>query len=60
MAFEAKPTGDGSWHGYPIPWESVPPLILNQWLDEGRVTRRDIKRSRPNNDIHWALDSDEP
>jgi len=62
IAFEAKPTGDGTWHGYPIPWESVPPRILNQWLQEGKVKRREIKLNKPRNenDIHWALGSDEP
>ncbi len=61
IAFEAKPTGDGTWHGFPVPWESVPPPILNQWLDEGKVKRRDIKLHRPRHedDIRWALDGDD-
>ncbi len=62
IAFEAKPTGDGTWHGFPVPWESVPPLILKQWFQEGTVSRRALKLHRPRNkdDIRWALDSDEP
>lgn len=62
VAFEAKPTGDGTWHGFPVPWESVPPLILNQGLQEGKVSRRSVKlyRHRDTHDIRWALDSDEP
>lgn len=61
IAFEAKPTGDGTWHGFPIPWESVPPAILNQWLQDGTVSRREVRlnRHRETNDIRWALDSDE-
>lgn len=62
IAFEAKPTGDGTWHGFPIPWESVPPSILNQWLSDGKVSRREVKlnRHREASDIRWAMDSDEP
>ena len=50
IAFEAKPTADGTWHGFPVPWEDVP-----------AVTGRDIKRyfSRPASDIRWALDTDD-
>ncbi len=60
IAFEAKPTGDGSWHGFPVPWESVPPAILGQWLSEGKVTRRDVRLNRRHEatNIHWALDTD--
>ena len=62
IAFEAKPTEDGTWHGYPIPWESVPHNVLSQWLGEGKVSRRDIRlnKSRETSDIRWALSSDEP
>lgn len=58
IAFEAKPTGDGTWHGYPIPWESVPPTIIDQWLTQGRVTRKQIKLYKhvPKDSIRWALD----
>lgn len=61
IAFEGKPTGDGTWHGFPIPWESVPPSILTKWLQEGKVSRRDVKlyKSRGKDDIHWALGSDD-
>ena len=62
IAFEAKLTGDGTWHGFPVPWESVPPAILSQWLREGKVTRRDLRlnRGRDATNIYWALDTDEP
>lgn len=61
IAFEAKPTDDGTWHGYPVPWESVPPSILQQWLQNGNVTRRQMKlfEARVTDDIHWALASDD-
>lgn len=62
IAFEAKPTGDGSWHGYPVPWESVPPPILDQWLREGKVSRSSVRLHRhcDTTNIHWALGTDEP
>lgn len=58
IAFEAKPSNDGTWHGYPIPWESVPDAITDQWLAHGTINRRQVKQHRkyPKNDIHWALD----
>lgn len=60
IAFEAKSTGDGTWHGYPIPWESVPNHVRRAWLDGRAVRTRDIRRylSFDRNDIHWALVTD--
>lgn len=60
IAFEAKPTADGSWHGYPIPWESVPARVKNAWLESGAVSRREVKRylSFDQSDIHWAMTTD--
>lgn len=60
IAFEAKPTNDGTWHGYPIPWKSVPIEIMNVWLDREIVTNKQVKlhKDYPKKDIHWALDSD--
>lgn len=57
IAFEAKPTEDGTWHGYPVPWESVPADIANKWIDEGLVTRRQIKKfwQIDKDDLHWAI-----
>lgn len=60
IAFEAKPTGDGTWHGYPIAWETVPASIVHTWQDAGKVSRRDLRVLRPTHgsDRHWALKSD--
>jgi hypothetical protein len=57
IAFEAKSTEDGTWHGYPIPWVDVPNELRRQWLKAGSVTGRQIKRfmSFEKNEIHWAL-----
>lgn len=61
IAFEAKPTADGTWHGFPIPWESVPAAIKNDWLCNGAVNRRQTKRyfRFDKNDIHWAMMTDD-
>ncbi|WP_211960854.1 hypothetical protein [Cupriavidus plantarum] len=60
IAFEAKLSGDETWHGYPIPWESVPAEILRSWREEGKVSKRDLRLYRPAGagDLHWALTSD--
>ncbi|MBI2242250.1 MAG: hypothetical protein HYU59_15790 [Magnetospirillum gryphiswaldense] len=61
IAFEAKPTNDGTWHGYPIPWESVPVKIRVKWVREGRVTKSDLRTYMQftKSEIHWALVTDE-
>lgn len=60
IAFEAKPTNDGTWHGYPIPWESVPTEILNTWIDTKKVTQRQIKKhwQKEKDDLKWAVGED--
>jgi len=57
IAFEAKLTRDGTWHGFPIPWVNVPFAIKNDWLHSEVVTRRQMKKyfSFDKNDIHWAM-----
>jgi hypothetical protein len=57
VAFEAKPTGDGTWHGFPIPWKHVPPSIKHGWLQQGMVTTRQIKALSSGN-LHRASASD--
>jgi hypothetical protein len=32
------------WHGYPINWYEVPPSILHEWINEGTVDRRTVRR----------------
>ncbi|MBV9786276.1 MAG: hypothetical protein JO264_20940 [Acidisphaera sp.] len=60
IAFEAKSTADGSWHGYPISWENVPVAIKNGWLKSGAVSKRDVKKFLrfDKDDIHWAMQTD--
>ena len=35
-----------AWHGYPVAWEEVPPTLITQWVGDGRVTRRTVRRGR--------------
>ena len=60
IAFEAKPTEDGTWHGYPVPWEAVPPEIVQKWQEDGEVTRRQIKKDlqKDHDSLHWAIEAD--
>lgn len=50
-AYEAKPTniinseGDEVWHGFPVPWHDVPPKIVRSWIQENKVTRREVRAS---------------
>jgi len=36
----------GRWHGYPVKWREVPPVIWRQWVRDKRVSRRALKE-------HW-------
>lgn len=60
IAFEAKQTADGTWHGYPVPWESVPALILEDWRNARKVSKRDLRQYGPTHagDLYWALNRD--
>lgn len=59
IAFEAKRTGDGTWHGFPVPWEAVPPEIVQKWKEDGDVTRRQITRywKKDPDDLQWAIEA---
>jgi len=60
IAFESKSTRDGTWHGYPIPWESVPQSIKDEWLDNGSITRRALRKYKKFDqaDISWAMETE--
>ncbi len=32
------------WHGYPVGWSEVDPAVRKQFINEGRLTKRDVKR----------------
>ena len=61
IAFEAKPTGDGTWHGCPVPWESVPQKLRSKWKEQGAVAGRQIKAFLrfDKRDLFWALETDD-
>ncbi|MGC8474849.1 MAG: hypothetical protein ACP5NP_00705 [Acetobacteraceae bacterium] len=44
LAFVAQDTNDGTWHGYPEPWDKIDAAILTRWLDEGRIKRRHLRQ----------------
>jgi hypothetical protein len=60
MAFVAHDTADGTWHGYPVPWNDVPATLKDRWRAEKRVSRRDLARygEFSRSDIDWPLASD--
>ena len=60
IAFEAKSSADGTWHGFPIPWEDVPADIKDNWHDQKFVSKSDLKRymTFPKGNIEWALETD--
>ena len=60
IAFVAQPTGDGTWHGYPEPWNKVPANLKDKWQDNGLVTRPQLRRYMdfPRDNPGWALDGD--
>jgi len=61
VAFVAQPTADGSWHGYPVPWNQVPAELKERWLAAKNVSRRDLRRfaNFSSSDLDWALDTDD-
>jgi len=61
IAFKAQMSNDGTWHGYPVPWDEVPSEIQDTLIARGQATRRDMKRQQSieTKSIRWALKSDE-
>ena len=59
IAFVAVGSGDGTWHGYPVPWQDVPKRVRDEFVSDGRVKRRQTRRTVDRGDIRWALGSDD-
>ena len=62
IAFCAQETGNGNWHGYPLPWKQVPNAVCRQLVAQGQTTEKEIKHVRrrqkavdPRNDNQWAM-----
>lgn len=49
MAFQAHEHGPERWHGYPVGWNEVDSAIVTRWINERRVTRRQVREL-------WDLD----
>ena len=58
IAFEAKDTKDGTWHGYPVGWEKVDASLRNRWIKDGLVKRRLVHRYWTNIDAGDAFNED--
>ncbi len=44
-AYCAMEHRDGLWHGFPVGWSEVPPAARNELMQQGYVTRHDIKHN---------------
>lgn len=53
VAFIARKTHpDGNvWHGYPEAWDKIPGPVKERWLDNGWITRRDLRTWKTERDI---------
>ena len=54
LAFVAQDTNDGTWHGYPEPWDKIDAAIRVRWLAEGRIKRRHLRQWASHEDIRNA------
>jgi hypothetical protein len=34
------------WHGYPVGWDEVPPIVVGEWVASGTLDRRVVRRAR--------------
>lgn len=61
IAFVGQLSGDGTWHGYPEPWQKVPAELKENWLTVGRVSAAQLRQYKefPRTNIRWALESDD-
>ncbi len=61
IAFEAKATNDGTWHGYPVPWDDVPATVKDELVEKSKVKRKQLRTyaSFSESDIDWALETDD-
>lgn len=55
IAFVAAVTNSGAkppvWHGYPEAWDNIEIDIKRQWIAEGKISRRDLRRYATRRDI---------
>lgn len=59
-AFAAREHDPGRWHGYPVGWNEVDTTIVNQWIRQKVVKRRDVnKRGKLDHETLQALYHDD-
>jgi hypothetical protein len=51
IAFKGHEHAPGKWHGHPIGWNEVDQKLVNQWIREKRVKRREVRKLWSSNDI---------
>lgn len=44
VAYAARRHLDDRWHGHPVGWKEVPESLRVGWVNEGRVSKRDVRR----------------
>ncbi len=54
LAFVARQTNHGTWHGYPESRDKIDTAIKTRWLDEQRIKRRDLRQWKTRDDIRSA------
>ena len=61
IAFVARNSGDGTWHGYPVPWNDVPSDVQDKLIQAGQARRADLRRQPTirQSDLRWALATDD-
>ena len=50
-AFAAREDGTGVWHGYPVAWNEVDTVIVNDWIRQKTVKRSQVNR-------RWIFDDE--
>jgi len=59
VAFQGHEHEPGKWHGHPVAWNEVNQKLVNQWIQEKRVTRREVRKSWTLEDLDGMLRSEE-
>ena len=44
IAFKGHEHAPGKWHGHPVGWNEVDVPLVNRWIRENRVKRREVHK----------------
>lgn len=58
MAFKGHEHAPGRWHGHPVAWNEVPAKLVNKWIKETRVSRREVRRLWSIEDVEQSVRGD--